>query len=91
MKISRWHSSLVDKIKSSQERGALNMNVLANTIMNKFPQPLNGEKPVLTFRELVKSQSRKDVPRYFLACLQLVSKIFISLKKKNNRFFFFSD
>lgn len=73
MRISQWHSSLVDKINLSHKRGALNMNVLASKIMDSFPQPKNGEKPMITFKDMVKNQDRKDVPRYFLACLQLVS------------------
>lgn len=76
MKISKWHSSLVDKLQLSQKRGALNMNVLAEKIMGVFPQQEKQDKPIISFQQLVKNQNRKDIPRYFLACLQLVN-IFI--------------
>lgn len=78
MKISRWHSSLVDKIKLSEKRGALNMNTLAGVIMDTFPQSRSEEKSMITFQKMVKNQDRKDIPRYFLACLQLVSTLTIA-------------
>lgn len=77
MKIAEWHASLVQKIELSQKRGALNVDLLAGKILKSFPENSSGEKPVISFRDLVKDQSRRDIPRYFFACLQLVSCSFL--------------
>lgn len=77
MKVSEWHVSLVSKLLVNESRGALNMNVLADSIMNSFEPTQTGTLSTLTFEQLVRNQHRKDVSRYFLACLQLVSILFV--------------
>ncbi|KAK6640754.1 hypothetical protein RUM44_012451 [Polyplax serrata] len=85
LKISKWFEMISDKIKLSQKRGALNMKSLAVKIMNGFPAKTTEEKPVMPFQELVKAQSRRDIPRYFFACLQLANEGNLEIGKSSTK------
>ncbi|KAL0276544.1 UNVERIFIED_CONTAM: hypothetical protein PYX00_004101 [Menopon gallinae] len=84
MKIAEWHASLVQKIELSQKRGALNVDLLAGKVLKSFPETNSGDKPVISFRDLVKGQPRRDIPRYFFACLQLTNEGNIDILKSSS-------
>jgi hypothetical protein len=70
--VAEWGHSIRPKLKVAHGRGHFDIHEVGTEILCSFPQ--SSAKVTLQFEQFAANRPTVDVPRYFLAALQLVSK-----------------
>lgn len=71
-RVAEWERYIRPKLKVARDRGHFDIHEVGTEILSSFPQ--NSAKITLQFRQFAANIPTVDVPRYFLAALELVSK-----------------
>jgi hypothetical protein len=69
--VAEWEKYIRPKLKVAHDRGHFDIHRVGTEILSSFPQ--NSAKITLKFEHFAADKPRADIPRYFLAALQLVS------------------
>jgi hypothetical protein len=69
--VAEWEKYIHPKLKVAHDRGHFDIHKVGTEILRSFPQ--SSAKVTLQFKHFAADKPRADIPRYFLAALQLVS------------------
>jgi len=70
-RVAEWEHYIRPKLKVAHNRGHFDIHRIGTEILSAFPQ--SSAKVTLKFEQFAADKPTTDVPRYFLAALQLVS------------------
>jgi hypothetical protein len=71
-RVAEWERYIRPKLKVARDRGHFDIHEIGTEILNSFPR--SSAKATLQFAQFAATIPTADVPRYFLAALELVSK-----------------
>jgi hypothetical protein len=71
-RVAEWEHYIRPKLKVARDRGHFDIHKVGTEILRSFPQSC--AKVTLQFGQFAADIPTVDVPRYFLAALELVSK-----------------
>jgi hypothetical protein len=70
-RVAEWEHYIRPKLKVARDRGHFDIHKVGTEILKSFPQ--SPSRVMLQFEQFAADKPTADVPRYFLASLQLVS------------------
>jgi hypothetical protein len=72
-RVSEWERFIRPKLKVAHDRGHFDIHNVGTEILKSFPQ--GSARVALEFERFAADKPMADIPRYFLASLELVSII----------------
>jgi hypothetical protein len=69
--VAEWENYIRPKLKAAHDRGHFDIHRVGTEILSSFPQ--SSAKVTMQFEQFAADKPTVDIPRYFLAALQLVS------------------
>jgi len=69
--VAEWERYIRPKLKVAHDRGHFDIHEIGTEILKSFPQ--NSARVTLQFEQFAADKPKTDIPRYFLASLELVS------------------
>ncbi|XP_021930924.1 condensin-2 complex subunit H2-like isoform X3 [Zootermopsis nevadensis] len=70
-RVAEWEKYIRPKLKVAHDRGHFDIHSVGTEILSSFPQ--SSAKVTLRFEQFAADKPREDIPRYFLAALQLAN------------------
>lgn len=70
-RVAEWEHYIRPKLKVAHDRGHFDIHKIETEILKSFPQ--SSARVSLQFQHLAADKPMADIPRYFLASLELVS------------------
>ena len=70
-RVAEWEHYIRPKLKVARDRGHFDIHKTGTEILKSFPQ--NSARVTLQFEQFAADKPMADIPRYFLASLELVS------------------
>jgi chromatin segregation and condensation protein Rec8/ScpA/Scc1 (kleisin family) len=70
-RVAEWEHYIRPKLKVAHDRGHFDIHKIETEILKSFPQ--SSARATLQFEQFAADKPMEDIPRYFLASLELVS------------------